>query len=87
MKKYSIYLARNFNTNATIDGPDYVYEYETLDDAFPDIVSDFVEWGGFDLVDVDYDYDERCAICTVTNMLTNQEEGWIVYVREIDEEE
>ena len=87
MKKYSIYLARNLNTNATIDGPDYVYkDYETLEDVFPDLISDFAEWCNFDLVDVDYDYDEKCATCTVINMLTNQEEVWIVYVREIEDE-
>ena len=87
MKKYSIYLARNINTNATLDGPDYVYEdYETLEGVFPDMISDFAEWCNFDLVDVDYDYDEKCAICTVINMLTNQEEVWCVYAREIEEE-
>ena len=87
MKKYSIYLARNINTNATIDVPDYVYEYyETLEDAFPDLISDFAEWCNFDLDDVEYDYDEKCAICTVINMLTNQEEVWCVYAREIEEE-
>lgn len=89
MENYEIYLARNFNTNETIDGPDRVYrDYETIENAFQDIISDFADYCGFDLDsdDVNYDYEERCATCTFINRFTNQEEVCLVYIREIEEE-
>lgn len=87
MKNFEIYRARNLNTNETVDGPDWVYrEYESIESAFQDIISNFAEYCGFDLDDVNYDYEERCATCTFINRFTNQEEVWIVYIREIEEE-
>lgn len=90
MKNYEIYYVENLDTHERNDGPDWVYrDYETIENAFRDLISDFAAYwcdSDLDLVDVDYDYDEKCAICTFTNIFTNKEDVWLVKIREIEEE-